>query len=498
MKTNRILKTTLTSFLLAFGLISFVGCSSDDETACTASIWYADTDFDGLGDASVSVEACDQPEGYVANSDDTDDTVAFCDVLTWYEDADSDGLGNADVSVEACDQPEGYVANADDDIDVSNASYLVGAEVDGESYFLTTDELLEDNLTIVGNGYEGWAGIATSVDGYLYVVNNTEGLIEKFELTENGPVLDASISSAVLTPGAFFRYIQATDNGDLLLMSNPNRDGDGYTPYAIIDLETFTASSSGFINFPTLVEEDEAGDTETFYNLWANAVVSNGKIYFGSTYGTRNWAEFSDSLVTVVYDYPSLTNGEIITNDVSGGALSGYRTNGGFVTENGDVYQYNITSPLWYEFDAFPDSSSVLVKLTDGAYDESFSIDFDAHFGETVSVWNVWYAGDDIAYANVVKAADVPEWGDLSQNTGNLVEVNLATGVITELNLPDATYVNVYSLNCVEDGNFYIPVNVTGGETSIYEITIGGGANGFTKGATLDGGDVFSSTLLKN
>ncbi len=50
----------------------------------------------------------------------TEDVCGVCDgpgMITWYEDADDDELGNPDVSMEACEQPIGYVANADDPCD---------------------------------------------------------------------------------------------------------------------------------------------------------------------------------------------------------------------------------------------------------------------------------------------------------------------------------------------------------------------------------------------
>ena len=70
-------------------------CDKDDDT-CVASIWYQDQDGDGLGNSAVSQSACDQPLGYVANSDDTDDTVAQEADVTAYGNALSDQIANGD------------------------------------------------------------------------------------------------------------------------------------------------------------------------------------------------------------------------------------------------------------------------------------------------------------------------------------------------------------------------------------------------------------------
>jgi len=47
-----------------------------DEDAEDAVPWWRDADGDGHGDANHEVEACDQPDGYVGNSSDLDDTDA--------------------------------------------------------------------------------------------------------------------------------------------------------------------------------------------------------------------------------------------------------------------------------------------------------------------------------------------------------------------------------------------------------------------------------------
>jgi len=122
--------------------ISFPECISTIEydplsaLCCTSTTWYIDVDDDDLGDPENTVQACEQPEGYVANGlDDNDNCPAetdecgvcqgpgildgFCDCEgtpegMWYVDNDLDGLGDPNISVSSCEAPNGYVGNADD------------------------------------------------------------------------------------------------------------------------------------------------------------------------------------------------------------------------------------------------------------------------------------------------------------------------------------------------------------------------------------------------
>jgi len=112
---------------------------ADEPDALDAAMWYADADGDSFGDVAVTLYACVEPDGYVADSTDCDDVAwevypgadevcdgidndcddeidpaAALDASVWYVDADDDGFGSSSLEVVACDVPLGYTNNADD------------------------------------------------------------------------------------------------------------------------------------------------------------------------------------------------------------------------------------------------------------------------------------------------------------------------------------------------------------------------------------------------
>lgn len=74
-KTINFLFITL---IFSISIFTFNSCE-DDEVSCTPSMWYQDLDGDGLGNSDISQEACDQPDGYVADNTDTDDDSTVVD-----------------------------------------------------------------------------------------------------------------------------------------------------------------------------------------------------------------------------------------------------------------------------------------------------------------------------------------------------------------------------------------------------------------------------------
>ncbi|UOY08884.1 DUF6443 domain-containing protein [Muricauda sp. SCSIO 64092] len=79
--------------------------------------WYADSDGDGYGNASVTLSACNIPPNYVSNNNDYDDTTIHITNIAphyFYQDSDGDGFGDPNVSVYYSVMPSGYVIDNTD------------------------------------------------------------------------------------------------------------------------------------------------------------------------------------------------------------------------------------------------------------------------------------------------------------------------------------------------------------------------------------------------
>ncbi len=121
-----------------------------DNDAVDPTTWYEDLDGDGWGSA-ISQQACEQPAGWVMDTDDCNDadfTVfpgapELCDDLdndcdgpvdeeapTWWSDADGDGFGDAGgITSSVCIQPDGFAGNNTDCDDGDDTIHPTANEV---------------------------------------------------------------------------------------------------------------------------------------------------------------------------------------------------------------------------------------------------------------------------------------------------------------------------------------------------------------------------------
>lgn len=147
--------------IISYFAFSMIACNDDETPACNEVIWFEDLDKDGRGNPDIVIRSCEQPQGYVDNNDDDNDSIACAgNVRTWYLDADEDGLGNPDKPLVACEQPEGFVGNDDDLNDNPDTTAEVEIYKPGfyDSYILL-NELQKDKIRMIdrlGNSVAIW------------------------------------------------------------------------------------------------------------------------------------------------------------------------------------------------------------------------------------------------------------------------------------------------------------------------------------------------------
>jgi len=143
----------VTSSTISLQVLSADGCYGTSEPILVSfnaeQEFFADTDGDSFGDVTNSIIACTQPQGYVLDNTDCDDTnssinpnaIEICNSLDdecdgqvdngmdfqyYYSDLDADGFGFAAGGLSCSDMGVGFVTNHSD-CDDTNASVCPGA-----------------------------------------------------------------------------------------------------------------------------------------------------------------------------------------------------------------------------------------------------------------------------------------------------------------------------------------------------------------------------------
>ena len=184
--------------------------------SCFMPSGYADNDND-CNDANTNInpgmsEVCN-------NADDDCSGVIDDNLITqiYYEDDDNDSFGNPNVSVEDCSQPNGYVLNSldcddtDDDINPNGTEILddtIDQDCDGSDLVTGISENTISVFNIYPNPAKTIFYINGLTEGQKIMIRDTTGRLVRSLTVKLSEVFSIDVSS--LARGAYF--INVSDN----------------------------------------------------------------------------------------------------------------------------------------------------------------------------------------------------------------------------------------------------------------------------------------------
>ncbi|NLR90590.1 hypothetical protein [Flammeovirga agarivorans] len=353
-----------------------------------------------------------------------------------------------------------------------------------------TTNVTDTTLTFMNNGYEmdgERSARVTAAGGRIYNLNYGTGQI--YELEHDGNTSYTKVSEVDISHlvGTHPRYAAVSD--EMLLAHNVVKTYNEENTEVQITLQIVKISIPG-LNFNAendFIEHDlgtfAIGDS--FVGRVDAPVIMDNKVYYGTQYrllGQPDNGEPSsdrpDAIATVVLDWPTLENPKTVTYEDSKGDTYGYRGKAMHVID-GFVYQINMTTQ---------GSDAVITRLNNqGEYDTSYKFDITDKVGKAVSSINWHHAGEGKGYVAL---------GDPNSDEDNIYEIAYIdvvaqdVQILNEVPKSDMWY---YQSGAVDQGKYYMAISPVGADAYIWEFE----GTTATKGAQLDGGNIFVQGIYK-
>lgn len=242
-----------------------------------------------------------------------------------------------------------------------------------------------------------------------------------------------------------------------------------------LDLQDVLISDYKQYEIPLTEEEEAAGhaifrlDAPVLNQAEDKLIIGTWMRKYDPATGDREseWERLGTK--SVVVDYPSLENPEVITSTVAYGDCSGYRSNVNFLAEDGSIYQATQRDP----------NGSHILKITaNNEYDNSYVFSLDQALGVDDVYVQTWrYVRNGIGYI-------VYRYGESDQSYVARVDLNNQTAEQVEEipNDPDLS-LHQYQGFLVSGDDLLIAVTPIGKDGNIYVLDSQSGE--VTKGATL-------------
>lgn len=378
--------------------------------------------------------------------------------------------------------------------------FTVGYNAKTNNFYLHQFDKLDDpSVTIVG-GTDAFPLVSDaraphayrSSDGFLYSLTYRLGDItnviynkntKKFELrttVRSQNVIGNNNMRFALLPGTHYSSVHEISPVRFDASGKPlGKDATSAAAsiggaYNIVILDNTAMklgnNNSGNVSIPEL---DKQG---YFISRIHSPVITGGKIYYGAQISKiesldkipgRKTVKSTGKTATLIFDYPSFENPKTIFYKEDVGSTTGYRTRNMFLAEDGETI---------YQLTGFEGGKVYMLKIKDGAY-QDWSINIAGKCGHSTSLSVGWfYAGNGIAFvpyekgdaAPITKYTD-PQGNEIPQYGWGIARVDLNTGDVQDLEVPDHTYFFQYQEAAIRNGKIYFAITPVGQSLGNYD-----------------------------
>ena len=297
--------------------------------------WYADEDGDLFGDSASLVVSCSQPDGYVSDASDCDDTNADinpesnelcngidddCDGIVdedsiRYVDLDADGYGDSSQILEGCAEVEASAALGGD-CDDSDASVFPEADEVCNGIDDDCNGLVDD---MEGDDAAGCGDYALSFEGsqFAWVDGSADiHLLDGFTL--NIWIKTSDCTDSCSRKVWIAKYVDSYPNGFRLGIVNR---GETFFDVSGYELRASSQINDGFWHFISAAYDASDGHTALYVDA---ALEDEGFAFYDETtslnestidFGAANGAQFVRGYLDeiAIWNYP-LTDQEILSS----------------------------------------------------------------------------------------------------------------------------------------------------------------------------------------
>jgi hypothetical protein len=379
----------------------------------------------------------------------------------------------------------------------------------GAYYLAQTPQLTSGSLTFVDKGTQLAADQAARIirsGDFCYSLNYGTGILTQLQPKSDGSYTTVKEINAGLAVGTNKPRFGLANNNTIMVYNVvvtaiKNTDGVVTGNTCTMRLASIAIPSMSIANLTqfNVPQSDSAkvGATIGYHPIRVDApIIAGDKIYFGLMHQDMYNPALSPparvpkqkGLETLVFDYPSISNGKLTTTNLASGHTVGYRSPSMYKDEKGDVYQSN-----WYmkanKFELANGDKTVITRLKDGKYDESYLFNVSDALGLATNVGSAgwFYVGNGIGYM----AVQLEDQGDyFTANSWSVVRLDVYNKTAVKLNVPQSMLFS-YENAVVNNGKFYMAISPIGGEANVYEFDPSSSSpDAFKKGLKLDGGNL--------